>query len=1070
MLFLLDSHSWIKDTVSQDLDDKWEEKLETNIAKNKKGLSTEEKVREQNRIRQLAFKARGYMPKDYRSYCLVAAHLVKNAHRYYKDEDVKNEEIAEQKQAFKLDPKTEKETACKEVNKKLREIRTLKRQNRIREQQELVAELKVNYGTYRAIKELSGLPLKTLHEWCAKPKDREHKGTSRANLKRQEFINFLMQDTITYCHPCKKYAGKRFMLHTLNEVYARYQSQTQFQTHGLISKTTMRVYKPKNIFLSGSTPITQCLCDTCENCELIRKALLAAGVKGVPSNKYECLDATFCRIREGKFGTEYKFPPLKCIQRTCEDCGRHKLAEALFESNAELLKTNKRMTWHRWQTIDGKTVPKKCEIKDSLKAGLNEFLDVIESISNHLFRANWHRNVFQYIRSHLMTGHVLQVLDFAMNFTNRYQDEVQSAYYNCTQTTIHGTINFFKCLNEGCSEIVTLALVHISEDTHHDSFLSRAAMNMTFRYLVELGIPLDLIIQFCDNCASQYKSRRPFVEIARCALELIRVYFGEKHGKSHADGLFGRLKAWMTYKVKSRHFVITSAYDFFKICREYYQTPILKGCCQHYRVEFEFIRPSDIRRHQDSDLQEAVPKTHQIYSVRNTSEPLRLKVRHVPCLCPPCVSMVGECLNSSHTDAWREVKLIPQKGANKMKYQKRKRPDAAVRESRQIAVNNELSYNESESESDGDVSEITFEVEEEKETAQKKKSRNKNPKNAEGNGKEKSEKGRKSGKSVTENVTESQDGERMKNCTWVNQNEESTEDDFVPHTILEENEDIEIIDICSNNSKEFEMEARNFQISSGSVTAHQLLNRNVPESVMWPSILSALESCHDFAALEILVSELNASMPPLKPRRIAYFSEGDVNDTVAQKDIPQDGPRMLKAVRTYGDGNCLCRALSKAFYNTDEMHLELRARIVIEGVTNKWKYLNDDCLERGASFTHGNADLPTVFTTFSDFYTPGQRITDDTILAIYCLEVHSCAKVGAYMGLWQLAQASTVLQTPVHTIYPVRGDCSIRNDMHRIFFPVEYPTLADDTPIVIMWTGIREGGVPTHFVPLLSCE
>ena len=215
------------------------------------------------------------------------------------------------------------------------------------------------------------------------------------------------------------------------------------------------------------------------------------------------------------------------------------------------MKENKRITWHRWQNAEGRSVPQKLEIRGTLRAAVNEFLDIVEDISDHLFRANWHRNVFQYIKAHLLSGYLLQVMDFAMNFSNRYQDEVQSAYYSTTQMTIHGTVNFFRCSKEDCNEIVTLALVHISDDMKHDSFLSRAAMNMTFNYLVQIGIPLDLVIQFCDNCASQYKSRRPFVEIARCALQLIRIYFGEKHGKSYADGLFGRLKSWMSYKIKS---------------------------------------------------------------------------------------------------------------------------------------------------------------------------------------------------------------------------------------------------------------------------------------------------------------------------------------------------------------------------------------------------------------------------------------------------------------------------------------------------------------------------------------
>ena len=177
---------------------------------------------------------------------------------------------------------------------------------------------------------------------------------------------------------------------------------------------------------------------------------------------------------------------------------------------------------------------------------------------------------------------------------------------------------------------------------------------MCFSYLVNAGVPLKLVIQFCDNCAAQYKSRRPFVEISQCALDLIRVYFGEKHGKSHADTLFGRIKARMSFKIKSRQFVIKSAYYFYKFCREQYQMQILQGpCCQHYRVEFKFVCPCDVKRHQDSELDQAVEHMHQIYSVRNTPEALKLKVRSVPCLCPPCLAHDGaQCLNYMHTDPW----------------------------------------------------------------------------------------------------------------------------------------------------------------------------------------------------------------------------------------------------------------------------------------------------------------------------------------------------------------------------------------------------------------------------------
>ena len=82
--------------------------------------------------------------------------------------------------------------------------------------------------------------------------------------------------------------------------------------------------------------------------------------------------------------------------------------------------------------------------------------------------------------------------------------------------------------------------------------------------------------------------------------------------------------------------------------------------------------------------------------------------------------------------------------------------------------------------------------------------------------------------------------------------------------------------------------------------------------------------------------------------------------------------------------------------------------------------------------------------------------------------MHSCACLGGYMGLWQLAQTSSVLGLPLHTLYPHRGESTLRNDFHRVFFPVACPENADDEPIVIMWTGMTRGAVPNHFIPLLK--
>ena len=283
------------------------------------------------------------------------------------------------------------------------------------------------------------------------------------------------------------------------------------------------------------------------------------------------------------------------------------------------------------------------------------------------------------------------------------------------------------------------------------------------------------------------------------------------------------------------------------------------------------------------------------------------------------------------------------------------------------------------------------------------------------------------------------------------------------------NEEVEIIDLCARALKEFEMTADNVLRLSGTqnFSIADLAKQNLPEEVLWQNILSALEACIEFLEMKKLVEEMRPYIPRMKARVKVEFTDGMRIDETAKAEISLDGPINWKAIWIYGDGNCLPRALGKAFFNDVSKHYEIRVRIIFEGITNMDKYLMDDCLECGASYIHGNADLPTVFATFSDYYMPGQKLTKDTIHYIYAMEMYSCARVGSDMGLWQLAQASLVLGVPIHTIYPVRGESSIRNDFHRIFFPIDYPpTPMDDEPVVIMWTANALGKCSKSFRPI----
>ena len=225
-------------------------------------------------------------------------------------------------------------------------------------------------------------------------------------------------------------------------------------------------------------------------------------------------------------------------------------------------------------------------------------------------------------------------------------------------------------------------------------------------------------------------------------------------------------------------------------------------------------------------------------------------------------------------------------------------------------------------------------------------------------------------KDVTDNVTDKHDVAeglrefRMENtCTWKNMNEEIREDICISEDV--EDDDVEIVELCECNSQEMQLGGDNlFRIS---VTSRPnlvdiLSDTSVPDAVIWSSILSAFENCTDYEQLEKVVFEIKGHVKPLGDRvPVEYCPEVDVIDRVAQKEIPPDGlvNMRLKAIKMLGDGNCLLRSTGKSYFNDPERHVELRARLVMEAVINKEKYLSHSCLERGATYLHSNADLPT---------------------------------------------------------------------------------------------------------------
>ena len=111
--------------------------------------------------------------------------------------------------------------------------------------------------------------------------------------------------------------------------------------------SSMKAFRPKNILLCGDTPLDQCLCDRCENCEQILKSLLCIGMKEIPSNRYDAIDKVVCSERYTQVGSHFTFPRKQCLMGECNICGENRLKEVILSANSEFVNATKTITFRQ---------------------------------------------------------------------------------------------------------------------------------------------------------------------------------------------------------------------------------------------------------------------------------------------------------------------------------------------------------------------------------------------------------------------------------------------------------------------------------------------------------------------------------------------------------------------------------------------------------------------------------------------------------------------------------------------------------------------------------------------------
>ena len=121
----------------------------------------------------------------------------------------------------------------------------------------------------------------------------------------------------------------------------------------IVAEKTFEALKPKFVRTVQETPLHGARCEYCANFAKTRKALIAVGMKGIPRNHVEAIEATWCPFKKEHDGitshTSWKvlhaLARKECVRSECKKCGITKYIQQLILQNCLTMRQVNQVKW-----------------------------------------------------------------------------------------------------------------------------------------------------------------------------------------------------------------------------------------------------------------------------------------------------------------------------------------------------------------------------------------------------------------------------------------------------------------------------------------------------------------------------------------------------------------------------------------------------------------------------------------------------------------------------------------------------------------------------------------------------
>lgn len=425
---------------------------------------------------------------------------------------------------------------------------------------------------------------------------------------------FYFREEISTIYPNKTKSGKimRAMKFTKARTYKLF-----VEEYGALTKqTTFYKLRPRDIKLRKKAQYLQCLCDPCDNVQIIsktvRKSMLKDGLQppDMLVDDYELAKASVC-----------DFDRYECLDNKCAECRPHEVFDEVLKTWLEN-EDGEVMTWTIWERADdeykGKVVKKLMKVRKSgVRADLyNDLKSQLAKLPSYaLHKKNCVAQLYSYrmCKESLRPDEAVVVVDFAENYVCRQAAEAQASYYGRNSTTVHPMVIIFP--ND--SEISRDYFDIISNDLNHDGSAVKVFISKLSNHITKTYPHIKTLKIWSDGCGVQYKSRLPMLNISDnffIPQKVIWNFFGSRHGKNESDGESAVVKSAL--EISTRAELLTMTHPIH--CYEYLiSSTLIKPQNPTARRHFAFVDREDIEQERFSlpAVICAIPNVRQIHQI-----------------------------------------------------------------------------------------------------------------------------------------------------------------------------------------------------------------------------------------------------------------------------------------------------------------------------------------------------------------------------------------------------------------------------------------------------------------------